>query len=1340
MAAPLPPLPASFSMRSPRKAVLLGTLLCLASAQAQGPVAGHVHTNASASTGTVPGCLADELRHRQPPQRALRLERINDLVRRRMERRGEGQRDDLTIPVVVHIVHYDGPENISDEQVQQGIADLNDAFANTGAYQQADGVDIGIRFCLAQQDIDHEPTTGITRTLATLTEMVSETQDLQLKSLVRWDPEQYLNIWLVREITSQSMGAGVAGYAYFPSSHGGDEDGIVNEARWFGSSTDNSKVHIHEVGHYLGLYHTFEGGCTNSDCLSDGDRVCDTPPDNSVAAVPCPGSVNTCTSDADDTSANNPFRPVAMGGLGDRPDLFQDYMDYGLQACQHRFTEGQAERMRAMLEDFRSSLLDSEGCDSPCPGLVIVGFTVPMDINPGEPYTFLNSSNYMVTVGWSWIVDGVEVATTEDLPWTFTTTGTHTVTLRMTNIANNCYEERTAAVLVVCDVEAGFTMAPSNPSPGGTVTLTNTSAATSVHWLIDGVNVGSGATFTTGPLAAGGYPVQQIASSTACSDTSDFLFLPVGGCASGANNTLVTSMGNLLDFNSGGDPVVTVTGSFLGGGEGMSSICDANGRLLLYTDGQSVYNGNDVLIGSGLLGGGSSTQAALIVQKPGSNTVFYIFTTDDWLGTGTSEMLWSEVDLSLNGGVGDMVVTNQFLMSPTSEKLCAVRGCNGEDIWVIGLVRNTPTFHAYRVTSAGIDLNPVISAPGFQHGPELGELKGSPKGDKLAGAFREGQPNSVMLFDFNNQFGIVTNPVSLGALPLYQQYGVEFSPDGSKLYVSNADDFLGTRNHLYQYDLTTGVPEIMIGSRTLVGSSNCTWAMGSLQRAPNGRIYALLGSSDALGEIRHPDLAGTACMFIDNAVPVLRSTYGFGLGNRVPTRSELAIPMLTGPRQVCPNSGPTPYRLSCTGQQVTLQHHGPSDYLGAAGNVHTLDIGPAGTDTLIISWTNDCGTNGQDTVLIHVGGPVVQLGNDTSICSTADLLLDAGVDGTSWLWTNPSGGILGVERRLTVSAPGTYIATVVGTGGCSARDTIVVTQFASDLQIDLGPDIYACTNVVEYFHGPVIPGATYLWSNGSQADSVRVNMLWNEVWLTVTTPNGCSDTDTMLVNQVVPPSVDLGPDGTLCPGATRTLGVAPCDDCTYLWNDGSTSPTLTAYGPGTYHLTVTNRCGENRFDEITLTAGTGPVVDLGPDRYLCPFEPFTLNAGVANATYIWNDGTTGQTHAVNGPGVYGLTVITAQGCASSDSLTVSVCTGVGGLAEAAFSVLPNPANDRITVRSGHVPGGGIEVLDAVGRIVLLGIWRTDGRGARADMDVSSLAAGTYTLRSEAGSVQVVIAH
>ncbi len=363
-----------------------------------------------AQSGTI-NCLTDQLQEKLKaahPDRGIKEREINRIVYDHFREGTASRPAAAVIPVVVHIFHMNGPENISNQAVLQGIEDLNQAFSNTGSYQKPSGVNTGIQFCIALQDPDGLPTNGITRHESALTNLTSDLQDAELKAIVQWDPTRYLNIYLVNEITSLSMGSGVAGYAFFPSSHGAPEDGIVNEARFFGSSTDNSKVHIHEAGHYLGLYHTFSGDCTNNDCLADGDRICDTPPDASAEAVPCNNFANTCSSDSDDPSVNNPFRPVALGGSGDSHDLSVNYMDYGLQNCQISFTQGQSDRMNEMLNGPRESLLSSEGCNNSC-GVFASGFNVGNEDFTWPIFAGLNMIGfYQSTVPYhlEWLVNG----------------------------------------------------------------------------------------------------------------------------------------------------------------------------------------------------------------------------------------------------------------------------------------------------------------------------------------------------------------------------------------------------------------------------------------------------------------------------------------------------------------------------------------------------------------------------------------------------------------------------------------------------------------------------------------------------------------------------------------------------------------------------------------------------------------------------------------------------------------------------------------------------------------------------------------------------------------------
>ena len=380
------------------------------------------------------------------------------------------------VPVVVHILHDGGSENIPDGQVLAAIAHLNEAFAAQGYYAQLGAsVATQIQFCLAQRDPEGNATTGITRTQTSLTQVEMETQDLQIKDLIRWDPLSYVNIWLVREIVSLSAGPGVSGYAFFPSTHGLPMDGIVCEAKGFGINAAEDGLVIHEMGHYLGLYHTFEGGCQNNDCTLDGDRVCDTPPDNAIHTA-CP--VNSCSTDV---APGSPF-------LADVNDFTSDFMDYSPFSCYYMFTANQASRMQAALELARKSLLNSKGCQIPCTQAMNAAFSAaPNPVLAGETLVLTNNSSNASNFSWS--ANGMEFAQTQNASIVFNNVGQQIIALTLSNSDPNCQEEAFLYVDVLCPVQVGFMPSALEVLEDSTITFTNTSTGTgplNYEWSIDG--------------------------------------------------------------------------------------------------------------------------------------------------------------------------------------------------------------------------------------------------------------------------------------------------------------------------------------------------------------------------------------------------------------------------------------------------------------------------------------------------------------------------------------------------------------------------------------------------------------------------------------------------------------------------------------------------------------------------------------------------------------------------------------------------------------------------------------------------------------------------------------
>ncbi|HEY4207835.1 MAG TPA: M43 family zinc metalloprotease, partial [Puia sp.] len=272
-----------------------------------------------------------------------------------------------TIPVVVHIVHTGGAigtiYNPTDAQIQGAIDYLNAVYNGTYPTLSGGVGDLGVQFVLAKRDPNCNPTTGIDRIDgSSLANYVASgistsapnpgTDELNVKDLIRWDPTQYYNVWVVNKINGADGTAGqfIAGFAYLPGAPA-NYDGIVMLAT---QMLTGQKTLPHEIGHAFGLYHPFEGSAldsacpANSNCSLDGDKVCDTDPiseninASGIVDFTCRTGTNGCTTTAysDNTEHN--------------------YMNY--TNCYTLFTAGQKARMLAAAAGtFRSSLTTSLG-------------------------------------------------------------------------------------------------------------------------------------------------------------------------------------------------------------------------------------------------------------------------------------------------------------------------------------------------------------------------------------------------------------------------------------------------------------------------------------------------------------------------------------------------------------------------------------------------------------------------------------------------------------------------------------------------------------------------------------------------------------------------------------------------------------------------------------------------------------------------------------------------------------------------------------------------------------------------------------------------------------------
>ncbi len=329
-----------------------------------------------------------------------------------------------------------------------------------------------------------------------------------------------------------------------------------------------------------------------------------------------------------------------------------------------------------------------------------------------------------------------------------------------------------------------------------------------------------------------------------------------------------------VDFRKG-NPIALLDGEVVTE-EGVATIADKAGKLLFYTDGIRVYNAKHQVMpnGTNLKGHPSSTQSGVVVAKIGAPNQYYLFTIT--ATAGVDGLCYSVVNMDLQAGLGDVEASlkNTLLATPVTEKLTAVRHRNQKDTWVIAHEWKTNKFLAYAITATGITTTPVISQTGAIHqGADLnaqGYLKANPDGTNLALALENDQV--VELFDFDNATGKVSQPIRLqleaGAYP----YGVEFSPNGSLLYVSAAGV-----GKVYQYNLQTLPADSIVGTRIEVGKTEKGEWIGSLQLAPDGKVYFPIYNTKFLGVINAPNIRGVDCKYQNNAVALITGVAKLGL-------------------------------------------------------------------------------------------------------------------------------------------------------------------------------------------------------------------------------------------------------------------------------------------------------------------------------------------------------------------------------------------------------------------------------------------------------------------------------
>jgi len=383
------------------------------------------------------------------------------------------------------------------------------------------------------------------------------------------------------------------------------------------------------------------------------------------------------------------------------------------------------------------------------------------------------------------------------------------------------------------------------------------------------------------------------------------LFLVLGGLQPGLHAQLRNSnwafgQDNGVSFTSGGAAVPSFLQPETSIGGPCASLSDALGNALIYAAGQTVYNSDfEVMSNSPDMDYAASAQGFLFLPKPGDPDRIVMFHNS--AEPFQSILSYAYVDPELENGSGSFTSGMSPLTGEAARKLTAVAHANGQDYWVLSQLWGTDAIAAYSLDENGVDTMPVIShtgvplsmsVDGIEQALGWGSLVVSPAGDRLA--LVASLPNAIEPYDLEHAFveilafdpatGIAVHVATIPPPEGITIDGLEFSPDGSKLYGSTTSYVGSVHYDIHQYDLSILEEISIVASDTVVFTGTFVGNFYDpdlqLALAPDGRIWFHTGMfSPWLGVIGAPNEAGMACMPIGEYL-LLPNNAGGGLPNQ----------------------------------------------------------------------------------------------------------------------------------------------------------------------------------------------------------------------------------------------------------------------------------------------------------------------------------------------------------------------------------------------------------------------------------------------------------------------------
>jgi len=754
-----------------------------------------------------------------------------------------------------------------------------------------------------------------------------------------------------------------------------------------------------------------------------------------------------------------------------------------------------------------------------------------------------------------------------------------------------------------------------------------------------------------------------------------------------------------IDFNSGSP--VSLSNGMLNTQEGCASLADQSGNLVFYTDGILVYNKNHIQMpnGFGLKGDPSASESAVIVPQPGHPTIYYIFTAAAW--GGADGIQYSIVDITQNGGLGDVTTKNTFLYGFSAERLSAVKHANGCDIWIITQDYQNQRFQTFKLTSSGLNTTPVISPSPISNATYAGCMKVSVDGKHVAVADWSG---SFGLYDFNTATGMLSNSRLLNSSGTYASYGVEFSPDGKVLYAAGAN-----HTDIDQFNISLGTAAAINASMLVVGTTSGGYYSGdagAFQVGPDGKIYMARWAGQYLGVINNPNTLGAGCNFVDNGVLLNAGTSSqWGLPNFVQsfiTSNSSATVLsssscLQGSFSASDTTGATSILWSfgdpSTGASNASALYNATHTFSGSGtyNVQAIIYKACSNDTI------------KQSININACGPMTLSSSsaNTKCSGSSDGMAvakaSAGKPSYTYSWSTSASSVTSsATDTLKNLAPGTYVVTVTDGNDSILTSTIVIAAPTALSITSLTATSVGCGSANNGTASVAATGGTgtikYKWSSAATSQTAT-NLTAGNYTVTITDGNACTTTAVDTVKTVNTLAVNAGMDDTLCAGASVQLN-AVSGASAYSWspaaglsNASIKNPVASPAVPTQYIVTATlGSCTAK--DTVNVVVNPLPVANAGADRKVLVGTEVVLT-GSGGGTYSWTP-SAGMSDATSAsPSVqpvattmYILKVMDVNGCASQDTVIITVDDDCGDVfTPTAFSPNGDGKNDIYYVRN-----------------------------------------------------------